>query len=76
MSFKDAFLKANIQAIIALIVVVGGFATIVLAQVTQTDKNQIYMLMVMVLSYYFGSSRSTARKDEIIANQLNNENNG
>ena len=76
MSFKEAFLKANIQAIIALIVVVGGFATIVLAKVTQTDKNQIYMLMVMVLSYYFGSSRSTARKDEIIANQLNNENNG
>ena len=76
MSFKEAFLKANIQAIIALIVVVGGFATIVLAKVTQTDKNQIYMLMVMVLSYYFGSSRSAARKDEMIANQLNNENNG
>lgn len=66
----EKFLKINIRGPIALIVVIWGFATINLANVTQTDKNQIYMLMVMVLSFYFGSSQNSAKKDETIANQL------
>ena len=70
MSIKETFLKTNIQGIIALIVVIGGYWTIWYSNVNQTDKNQIYMLMVMVLSFYFGSSRSTTKKDETIANEL------
>ena len=73
MKYFDAILKINIRGPIALIVVVWGFLTINLSAVTQTDKNQIYMLMVLVLSFYFGSSQSTAKKDETIAKQLNKD---
>ena len=64
MSYKDAFFKANIQGIIALMVIVFGFGLIWFGTVTQTDKNQIYMLMVMVLSYYFGSSSVKPKQEE------------
>ena len=70
MKYLETILKINIRGPIALIVVVWGFLTINLAAVTQTDKNQIYMLMVLVLSFYFGSSQSSGKKDETIANQL------
>ena len=69
----DTIFKMNIRGPIALIVVIGGFLTIIYAHVTQTDKNQIYMLMVLVLSFYFGSSQNSAKKDETIANQLNKD---
>jgi len=66
MSYKDAFFKANIQGIIALMVIVFGFGLIWFGTVTQTDKNQIYMLMVMVLSYYFGSSSVKPKQEETL----------
>lgn len=73
MSYKEAFFKANIQGIIALIVVIGGYGTILFGDVTQTDKNQIYMLMVMVLSFYFGNSKGSADKDKTISNMTENK---
>ena len=73
MKYFDSILKINIRGPIALIVVVWGFLTINLSAVTQTDKNQIYMLMVLVLSFYFGSSQSSGKKDETIAKQLNKD---
>jgi len=71
MSCKEAFFKANIQGIIALIVVIGGYGTILFGDVTQTDKNQIYMLMVMVLGFYFGNSKGSADKDKTISDSIN-----
>lgn len=72
MKLLETILKINIRGPIALIVVVWGFLTINLAHVTQTDKNQIYMLMVLVLSFYFGSSQSSGKKDETISNLSKN----
>lgn len=71
MSYKEAFFKANIQGIIALIVVIGGYGTILFGDVTQTDKNQIYMLMVMVLGFYFGNSKGSSEKDKTISDAIN-----
>lgn len=59
MTNKELLLKINPRGLIALIVVVWGFLTINIANVTQTDKNQIYMLMVLVLTFYFGGSQSS-----------------
>lgn len=73
---RDAFVKANIQAIIALIIVIGGLLFLAFVPSSEVIKTTVSNMMIMVLGYYFGSSRSTARKDEIIANQLNYENNG
>lgn len=59
MTNRELLLKMNVRGPIALIVVIWGFLTINLANVTQTDKNQIYMLMVLVLTFYFGGSQSS-----------------
>jgi len=70
MSFKDAFLKTNIQGIIALIIICGGLFILAFNQATTDVKIAVVGLMSSVVGYYFGSSRSTAKKDEVIANQL------
>lgn len=73
MSYKEAFLKANIQGIIALIVVLGGYGVILFGGATQTDKNQLYMLMVMVLGFYFGNSKGSTDKDKTISDSINKQ---
>lgn len=70
MSYKDAFLKTNIQGIIALIIICGGLYVLAFNNATTDVKIAIVSLMSSVVGYYFGSSRSTAKKDEVIANQL------
>jgi uncharacterized membrane protein len=70
MSIKEAFLKSNIQAVIALIVVVGGFAFLAFVPATEGTQATIGNFIMLVLGYYFGSSRSSARKDEMM-NQNN-----
>jgi len=74
MSTKEAFLKANIQGIIALIIIIGGLYILAFNNSTNDIKIAIVGLMSSVIGYYFGSSRSTAKKDETIAEQLNNKN--
>lgn len=70
MSLKEAFLKTNIQGVIALMIITGGFLFLAFLDRSETTSVSITNLMIMVVSYYFGSSRSTAKKDETIANQL------
>lgn len=74
MSTKEAFFKANIQGIIALIIIIGGLYILAFNSSTADIKIAIVGLMSSVIGYYFGSSRSTAKKDEVIAEQLTNKN--
>lgn len=72
MSIRDAFLKANIQAIIALIVVTGGLLFLAFIKADAVIKTSVSNMMLVVLGYYFGSSRSSQKKDELIAKYENN----
>lgn len=72
MSIREAFLKANIQAIIALIVVTGGLLFLAFVNADAVIKTSVSNMMLVVLGYYFGSSRSSQKKDELIAKYENN----
>lgn len=73
MSYKEAFLRTNIQGIIALIIICGGLSILAFNNPTTDVKIAVVGLMSTVVGYYFGSSKSTAKKDETIANQLENK---
>ncbi len=68
------FVKESIRPIIAIMVIVCGFGTIwFLPNLKETYGNQIIMLMLTVLSFYFGNSQGNTKKDEIIVDQLSKE---
>lgn len=56
----ETFLKNNIQGVIALIIVFGGFLFLAFIESSDVIKTTVSNLMLVVASYYFGSSRSTA----------------
>lgn len=72
MSIREAFLKANIQAIIALIVVSGGLLFLAFVNANDVIKTSVSNMMLMVLGFYFGSSRNSQEKDKLIAKYENN----
>ncbi len=71
MSIKETFENITIQGVIALIIILVGFGFLAFVPAKESITVSIVNLMIMVVSYYFGSSRSTARKDETIANFAN-----
>jgi len=74
MSIKDAFLKTNIQGIIALVIIVGGLCFLSFAKSTEAIQVSISNFIMVVLGYYFGSSRSGVEKDKTISEFLDKQN--
>lgn len=72
MSIKEAFLKANIQAIIAIMVIILGFYTLAFHDSTSDVKMAVVGLMSMVVGYYFGSSSGSKDKQKTI-NEMKNK---
>ena len=70
---ENIFLKTNIQGIIALIIIIGGLLFLAFVDAVDVIKTTVSNLMLVVTGYYFGSSRSTAKKDETIANFIEKE---
>jgi len=64
MSYKEAFLKANIQGISAIIIIVGGLYLLDKESSSTDVKMAVVGLMSMVVGYYFGSSTPKAKHDE------------
>jgi len=58
--------KANIQGIIAIAVIGVGFLGLYFCNLNETTSVSVVNLMIMVVGYYFGSSRSSKLKDERI----------
>jgi hydrogenase/urease accessory protein HupE len=73
MSIKELS-KTSMQSILGVIVVLGGFLTLVFETPAADVKIAIVGMMSMVLGYYFGSSKSSNAKDETIASQLTEKN--
>ncbi len=62
------FLKVvTVQAVIAISIVIGGLLMLAFLDLKESVEVSLVNLMIMVASYFFGSSRSTAKKDETIA---------
>ena len=61
------WLKDGVAPLLAVLVVVGGFLIIIYRPEAKTE---IVGLMTLVLAFYFGSSKSSQAKDEVIKDQL------
>ncbi len=73
MSYKEAFLKANITGIIALTIIVGGLYGLLFNSSSSDIKIAIVGLMTNVLQYYFGNSKSASDKDKTISDSINKQ---
>lgn len=61
------FLKnTKTQAILAYLIIGCGFALISFVKLSDTVSNRIFDLMFLTSTFYFGSSKSGATKDEAI----------
>ena len=57
----------KIQNVIAVIVILGGYIIISFVEVSESESQQINNLMLIVVGYLFGSSKSSNVKDETIS---------
>lgn len=70
-------LQNNIKPILALLIVLLGFAYIFITTLLKIEPNEqafiaVFGLMTMATGYYFGASTGTAKKDEIISDLSKN----
>jgi uncharacterized membrane protein YfcA len=59
------WLKDSVAPLLAIIVVIGGF---VMMYLKPEQKTEIAGMITIVLMFYFGSSKGSQDKDQIIAN--------
>lgn len=59
------WLKDSVAPLLAILVVVGGF---VMMYLKPEQKTEIAGMITIVLMFYFGSSKGSQEKDQIIAN--------
>lgn len=67
MSLKEFVNAFSVQSIIAIAIVLGGLLMLSFLELKESVEVSIVNLMIMVVGYFFGSSRSTATKDKTIA---------
>ena len=66
MILKEAVLRTNIQAVLAIIIILAGFYTLVFHESQNDVKIAVVGIMGTVVGYYFGSSRSSSEKQKTI----------
>lgn len=68
------FLKSTkTQAYLAFTILIGGGLLIKFGGLQANDNNRIFDLMFLTATFYFGSSKSGASKDETIATLANTQ---
>lgn len=55
------------KTIVAILIIVVGFAVIVFAHLTDAIHNRIFDLMFLVGTYYFGSSQQASKQSDTIS---------
>lgn len=56
----------TVKTLLALFIVVAGMLSLIFIEMSDTVQNSIVNIMIMVVSYYFGSSSGSTAKDKII----------
>lgn len=64
--------NVKIQALLSVMVVLGGMSLIAFGNIDPSDKIGLFGIMGVVLNYYFGSSKSSTTKDETISDLTKN----
>ena len=62
----------NVKTVLALFIVMFGMFALIFMDLKETNNNSIVNLMIMVVSYHFGSSSGSKEKDKLI-NDLNTQ---
>jgi hypothetical protein len=73
---KTSFLNDNIKPLLALVIVILGFAYFFMCSIRDIKPDpQILIAMVASLAgatgYYFGSSQGSSKKDDTLADSVN-----
>lgn len=68
MSILDFLHNTKVQAIGFYIVMIGGGLLVWIGKLPDNDRNRIFDLMFLSATFYYGSSKSGANKDETISN--------
>ena len=61
-----------VKTVLALFIVMFGMFALIFMDLKETNNNSIVNLMIMVVSYHFGSSSGSAEKDKVIQNSVTN----
>lgn len=64
----DFLHSTKTQAFLAFLIICGGFAMIAFCKLPDNDANRLFDIILLTATFYFGSSKSGANKDETIAN--------
>jgi len=70
-SLLDFLHNTKVQAIGFYIVMVGGFLLVWKGALPENDRNRLFDLMFLTATFYYGSSKSGAAKDDTIASLAN-----
>ncbi len=63
----DFLHNTKVQAIGFYIVMIGGGLLVWMGKLPDNDRNRIFDLMFLTATFYYGSSKSGAAKDDTIA---------
>jgi len=72
-SLLDFLHDTKVQAIGFYIVMMGGGLLVWQGHLPDNDRNRIFDLMFLTATFYYGSSKSGASKDETIASLANSQ---
>jgi hypothetical protein len=62
MSLNEYLSKSSTQAIIAIIIIMGGICFLAFVPATEVIKTNISNMMLVVLGFYFGASKGNQEK--------------
>ena len=65
--------QLTVKTILALFIVMLGMFALIFMDLKETNNNSIVNLMIMVVSYHFGSSSGSSEKDKVIQNSVTNQ---
>jgi len=63
MSLREYLTKSSTQSAIALYIIIGGLLFLAFVPANESTKTTISNMMLLVLGFYFGSSRGSQLKD-------------
>lgn len=63
MSLREYLTKTSTQSAIALYIIIGGLLFLAYVPASESTKTSVQNMMLLVLGFYFGSSRGSQIKD-------------